>query len=159
MRRKSQVAPRIQVNMGAPLGTLWTPPVQFDEDARAERVISMRAEEEMRLISVAGTAPLKIRWRRSWSPLRLEQLACLYAGVPLNTLGLFEEADRAVVNFLRHERTAYDALIHRRTGLQCGTYGTYDSVYLLVKRRVHEHIAKSFPWLAGEAERQLDLVA
>lgn len=116
----------------------------------------LREEEEARLLIRAERVPLKARWRRSWKPDQIIDLASRYAVELKPVSGEVPTDERRAVNFLRHERTAYDKLTAAPGGLQHGMHGSYESVYLVIKRRVHEKIAADFPWLEVESMIQLD---
>ncbi|MHA3724197.1 hypothetical protein ACXR2T_09995 [Leucobacter sp. HY1910] len=135
--------------------SLWTQPITIERETPAERRAHARTDEELALRICAERAPLKIRWRASWKPDKLEQLA------RLNERGRGGKAqgasiDQLAVNYLRHEKTAYDRIVDRLDGAHVGEYDWYPSVFLIVKRRVHDAIIQDFPWLEEEAERQYE---
>lgn len=137
------------------MSRVFTAPLETLREPVDHRALLREAEEE-RLLGCAERAPLKARWRRSWKPDDIVRLASLYS-CELRAAGAAPIADeRLAVNFLRHERTAYDKLTSFPGGLQHGLYGSYELVYLAVKRRVHEKIAADFPWLETEAMTQFD---
>lgn len=113
-----------------------------------------KLEEEARLLDSAAKVSLRARWRRSWTPAKVIELARLYADNPRGLVGVPDE--QVAVNFLRHERTDYDRIVHRAAGIQHGRYESYDSVFLVVKLRVHQRIAADFPWLEAESFAQYD---
>jgi hypothetical protein len=59
---------------------------------------------------------------------------------------------RLCVNFLRHTGSNYDA--HRNSIRATGGQALSDSVGLIVRERVLAEIARSYGWLAEEAQRQ-----
>ena len=139
-----------------PAPSVFTTPIpnppETSDDARSQR----RSTVELRLMERAESAPLKIRWRRSWTPDKLATLAQLYTPERLRVrLGSELDLDRLAVNFLRHDKTAYEHIVHRNFGLIRGQLGEYPSIYLIVKARVNASIAADFCWLADEADRQM----
>lgn len=64
---------------------------------------------------------------------------------------------RLCVNFLRHTGSNYDA--HRNSIRATGGHALSDSVGLIVKQRVLAEIARSYSWLAEEAQRQAQMLS
>lgn len=64
---------------------------------------------------------------------------------------------RLCVNFLRHTGSNYDA--HRDSIRATGGQALSDSVGLIVKQRVLAEIARSYSWLAEEAQRQAQMLS
>lgn len=140
------------------MSQLFTKPVEAVREP-SDHLALLREAEEKRLLARADCVPLKARWRRSWRPDEIIGLAEKYS-VGLDSVSSEPHSDeRSAVNFLRHERTAYDRLVSFPVGLQHGIHGSYESVYLVIKQRVHEKISADFPWLEMESMIQLEEAA
>lgn len=109
--------------------------------------------------SSAKSAESVIDWART-TPIHLRQLPLkTFAKVAIRhwqdwnesgDIPIEEALPRLMVNYLRHEASAYDSLLDQRAS-QVGL----TEARLIIRRRLYALIAEQYPMLSGETKRQL----